>query len=605
MSCSSRLALDKNFIKIMMDKKTNNLEPQILSRQIHLLFNQAFSFLVIGAVIVPLLVVYVLWGIVDRDVLLSWLAAIFILNTVRAILFRKYAKSDKSVLDARLWARYFTVLVFISGVIWGFGGFSFIQTGQPLVNAFVIMISVGIAAGNIPWQSSYAPAITTFTLLSLLPLSLRLALEQERIYLVLAISIVLYSVTVLMISRSVQRLIRESIILRFEQSELVEDLKEERDKATQASNMADAANQAKSNFLAAVSHDLRQPLHALGLFVSNLKNKAKDTIHVSTVDKIDSLLVGLESMFNGLLDISRLDAGIIKPDFRHFDIAPLIDKVFGDCQQEAQSKNINLRKRHRKLIVYSDPVLVERIIRNLMTNAVRHTQSGSVLVGVRRANKCVRVSIWDTGPGIAEGQVQKIYDEYYQLKNPERDRNKGLGLGLAIVSRLVEQLDISIELKSTLAKGSCFSINLPFGDEEKVADAPQQPTSIKTVTLDGTTILVIDDDTSILEGMQTLLESWGCQVMLAESIATALEHVTKKIPDLVIADYRLRENQTGMDAMNVINKQVGKKIPAVLVTGDTDPDRLREAQDSGLPLLHKPVRPAKLRTMIGRLNKRS
>lgn len=589
----------------MPNKKPGNIEPQILAKQIDLLFDQAYSYLLIGAVVVPLIIVYALWGAVENNILLVWIAAIFILNALRANMFRQYAKSEKAVQDAPYWAKYFTILVFVSGVIWGVGNYNFIQSGSPLVNAFVIVISTGIVAGNIAWQSPYRPAVVTFTFLTLLPLSFRLLLEQELIYILLGVAIVLFLMSILLISRSVQKLIRESIILRFEQSELVEDLKEERDRATQASNMADAANQAKSNFLAAVSHDLRQPLHALGLFVSNLKNNVKDTIHVGTVDKIDSLLVGLESMFNGLLDISRLDAGIIKPDFRHFDIAPLIDKVYGDCQQEAQGKNINLRKRQHKLIVYSDPVLVERIIRNLMTNAVRHTQSGSVLVGVRRASKSVRVSIWDTGPGIAEGQVQKIYDEYYQLKNPERDRNKGLGLGLAIVSRLVEQLDISIELKSTLGKGSCFSINLPFGDEEKVADAPEQLTNVKTVTLDGTTILVIDDDTSILEGMQTLLESWGCQVMLAESIASAEEQVSHKIPNLIVADYRLRENLTGMDAINAINKQVGKKIPAVLVTGDTDPDRLREAQNSGLPLLHKPVRPAKLRTMIGRLNKKT
>jgi len=588
-----------------MPVKKTNLEPQILAKQIDLLFEQGFSYLVIGALIMPLLVAYVLWDVVGNFVLVSWVVAIFILNSYRAFVFRQYAKSDKNILNINRWAIYFTFLVFLSGSLWGFSGYRFIQEGQPLINAFVILISMGVVAGTIPWQSSYVPAITTFMLTALLPLSLRLALEQERIYIVFAISIILFIITVLMISRSIQKLIRESIILRFEQSELVEDLKEERDKATQASNTADAANQAKSNFLAAVSHDLRQPLHALGLFVSNLKNKVKDTIHAGTVDKIDSLLVGLESMFNGLLDISRLDAGIIKPDFRHFDLAPLIDKVCEELQQEAQQKNINLRKRHRKLIVYSDPVLVERIIRNLLTNAVRHTQRGRVLIGVRTVSDNVQVSIWDTGPGIAESQVQKIYDEYYQLKNPERDRNKGLGLGLAIVSRLVEQLDISIELKSTPGKGSRFSIKLPFGDEEKVTDLPQQLKDGKTITLEGTTILVIDDDTSILEGMQTLLESWGCQVMLAETISSAEEQISQKIPDLIIADYRLRENLTGMDAINVITKQVGKKIPAVLVTGDTDPDRLREAQNSGLPLLHKPVRPAKLRTMIGRLIKQS
>lgn len=583
------------------DRSNKSLETLILSKQVDLLFNQAFSFLIIGAVIVPLLVVYVLWDIVDRDILLSWIIAIFTLNTVRAILFRKYAKSDKSVLDAPLWARYFTVLVFISGVIWGFGGFSFIQTGQPLVNTFIILISVGIAAGNIPWQSSYTPAITTFTLCALLPLSLRLSMEQERIYFVLAISIVLYSVTVLLISRSIQKLIRESIVLRFEQSEMIEQLKEERDKATSASNKADAASQAKSNFLAAVSHDLRQPLHALGLFVSNLKNNVKNTPHADSVGKIDSLLIGLETMFNGLLDISRLDAGVIKPEFRHFDIAPLIDKVCNDLQQEAQSKNISLRRYNRKLIVYSDPVLVERIIRNLMTNAVRHTQRGSVLVGVRPVNNKVQVNVWDTGPGIAENQAHKIFDEYYQLKNPERDRNKGLGLGLAIVHRLVEQLDISVQLQSSLGKGSRFLITLPFGDEYKIDELPQQAAAMTALSLDGKIVLVIDDDQSILDGMETLLQSWGCQVMLAESIADAVQQVEKKIPDLIIADYRLRENLTGIDAIKVINKQLATQIPAVLVTGDTDPDRLREAKNSGLPLLHKPVRPAKLRTMMGRL----
>ena len=182
----------------------------------------------------PMLVSYVLWGVVDNKVLVSWVIAIFILNSYRAFVFRQYSKSDKNILNTRRWATYFTILVFLSGSLWGFAGYRFIQEGQPLINAFVILISMGVVAGTIPWQSAYVPAMTTFTLSSLLPLSLRLVMEQERIYLVFAISIILYIITVFMISRSIQKLIRESIILRFEQSELVEDLKEQRDKATLA-----------------------------------------------------------------------------------------------------------------------------------------------------------------------------------------------------------------------------------------------------------------------------------------------------------------------------------------------------------------------------------
>ena len=367
---------------------------------------------------------------------------------------------------------------------------------------------------------------------------------------------------------------------------------------TSQKEAAEAANRAKSRFLAAATHDLRQPLHALGLFSGALLEKIRYPEVRELVVNINKSVEALDGLFNSLLDISKLDAGVIEPARAAFALQTLFDKLMRDYQPQALNKGISFRVRPSSHVVYSDAALVERIMRNLISNAVAHTDHNGVLVGARQRGDQVRIEVWDCGPGIESANLKDIFQEFYQLGNPERDRSKGLGLGLAIVARLARLLDSKVNVRSKVGKGSIFSFDLPLTHIK-----PQPEVSYTTPALNnliGAFIVIIDDEQAVLEGMRALLTDWGCHLVLADSVADALNQLKDEpAPDLFIADYRLRDGATGIQALARLQKEYGMGIPGILITGDTSPDRLREAKASGYYILHKPVRAPKLRTLLG------
>lgn len=366
---------------------------------------------------------------------------------------------------------------------------------------------------------------------------------------------------------------------------------------TSQKEAAEAANRAKSRFLAAATHDLRQPLHALGLFSGALLEKIRYPEVRELVVNINKSVEALDGLFNSLLDISKLDAGVIEPARAAFALQTLFDKLMRDYQHQALNKGIIFRIRPSAYVVYSDAALVERIMRNLISNAVAHTDHNGVLVGARKRGDQVRLEVWDCGPGIEAANLKDIFQEFYQLGNPERDRSKGLGLGLAIVARLARLLDSKVNVRSTVGKGSLFSFELPLTQIQ-----PQSEMSYTTPALNnliGAFIVIIDDERAVLEGMRALLTDWGCRLILADSVMDALNKLKdESVPDLLIADYRLRDGATGIQALARLQKEYGLGIPGILITGDTSPDRLREAKASGYYILHKPVRAPKLRTLL-------
>ncbi len=366
---------------------------------------------------------------------------------------------------------------------------------------------------------------------------------------------------------------------------------------TSQKEAAEAANRAKSRFLAAATHDLRQPLHALGLFSGALLEKIRYPEVRELVININKSVEALDGLFNSLLDISKLDAGVIEPARTAFALQTLFDKLMRDYQHQALNKGIIFRIRPSAYVVYSDAALVERIMRNLVSNAVAFTNQNGVLVGARKRGDQVRLEVWDCGPGIEEANLKDIFQEFYQLGNPERDRSKGLGLGLAIVARLARLLDSKVNVRSTVGKGSMFSFDLPLTQIQ-----PQSEMGYTTPALNnliGAFIVIIDDERAVLEGMRALLTDWGCRLILADSVTDALNKLKdESVPDLLIADYRLRDDATGIQALARLQKEYGLGIPGILITGDTSPDRLREAKASGYYILHKPVRAPKLRTLL-------
>lgn len=374
-------------------------------------------------------------------------------------------------------------------------------------------------------------------------------------------------------------------------------------KVEERTHQLELANLAKSRFLAAASHDLRQPLHALTLFVAQLRAQMETSERGRLLNRIDAAVAAMNELFNALLDISKLDAGVLAPEIAEFPIAHLFRRVETTFAEAAREKGLSLRLVQSSLWVRSDVILLERILLNLVSNAVRYTAVGGVVVGCRRRGGALRVEVWDSGPGIPEDQQRNIFGEFYRLPGPV---GGGLGLGLAIVDRLCRLLSHPIELASALGSGSRFCVIVPLAAAQLKFTAPSIAPEVTIDELKGKLIVVIDEDKLELEGMGGMLQKWGCRIVAAGSDGAALADLADhdRQPDLIISDYHLSDGKSGIDAIEHLRKAFQAPIPAFLLSGDTAPRRLREARVSGFHLLYKPVNPMTLRAMLSKLLKR-
>lgn len=366
------------------------------------------------------------------------------------------------------------------------------------------------------------------------------------------------------------------------------------------SHQLEIANRFKSHFLASASHDLRQPLHALNLFVAQLQTEADAAERRRLVERIEAAVSAMNELFESLLDMAKLEAGILEPHLTEFPIEQAFKRIETTFADAARQKGLRLSVVPSRLRVRSDFVLLERILFNLVSNAVRYTARGGVVVGARCKGEQLRIDVCDTGPGIPQDQRRKVFDEFHQLT--ESDRHGGLGLGLAIVERLGGLLNHEVELDSRPGHGSRFSVSVPRAAERcSTAETPVSPPIVDPAR--DKLVVVIDDDPLVLEGMGGILRSWGCRVLVTDSEEAVLPRIAAHRPDLIIADYRLADGHTGIQAIKRLRERLGAAIPAFLISGDTAPERLRDASEQGFQLLHKPVAPMRLRAMLNRLLK--
>ena len=372
-------------------------------------------------------------------------------------------------------------------------------------------------------------------------------------------------------------------------------------KVEQRTVQLELANQAKSRFLAAASHDLRQPLHALGLFVAQLRSSTgvKERSHI--VDRVDAAIATMNDLFNALLDISKLDAGVLSPKLSDFPVQQVLQRVETTFAGSAREKGLSFRVISSDAWVRSDSILLERILLNLVSNAVRYTQHGGIVVGSRKREAWLRIEVWDTGPGIPADQQQKIFGEFYRVG--ETRQGTGLGLGLAIVDRLCGLLGHRMELKSSVGKGSRFAVMVP---SVQSAGRAVESVSVPPASIDQfkkKLIVVVDDDPLVLDGMAGLLRSWGCRVVTAATGDGAIDSIVGQgsVPDLIVSDYRLPEGQTGFHVIAKIRSAFKTDIPAFVISGDINSEPLQVAREKGFHLLHKPVSPMALRAMLNRM----
>ena len=387
--------------------------------------------------------------------------------------------------------------------------------------------------------------------------------------------------------------LKESIELRFANKDLY-------DQAEVARKQALLANESKSKFLAAASHDLRQPVHAQGLFLEVLGQTRVTPQQQEIIDSLRSATRATRDMLDSLLDFSRIEAGVIHPVKQNFPLQQLLHAIENDLAPVADAKKLAYRSRDTRVVALSDPALVDLILRNLVSNAIRYTDHGGVLVACRQRGDKVLVEVCDTGIGIAPENQQDIFREFHQLGNPERDRRKGLGLGLAIVQGLTHTLGHRLTLSSKLGRGSVFRLELPLVHSRHPLEQ-EPPVAVFTTPLKGCHALVIEDDDIVLQAMVSLLRSWGMTCDAAEGLSDALQLAGTRVPDVLVCDFRLREYANGTEVIAAVRQALQLHIPALLITGDTSPDRLRAVTGSGIPVLHKPLAPDELYAALSSL----
>jgi two-component system, sensor histidine kinase len=566
-------------------------EDRILVEQLRLLLNNVISALV-PTVLLSILLVWALSNDSNTLALMFWGAIMMASKLFAALHARRLLRSNIPFEKSRrlVWTLIF--LNIMDGLIWGSFTWVTLSTSTTAGSILIISAIAGIVGSSMARLSPVMPIFIAFVSTMLILVAINIWLLGDPAYDALAIGCLFYLSSILLMARNSSREIRAAINLRFENIALLEQLKAKTEIAEAAQREAEHANAAKSKFLAAASHDLRQPIHAQGLFLEVLSRSQLSTHQRELLSSARAASEASGELLNTLLDFSRIEAGVIEPQLQPFRLQPLLTKIENELAPQADAKNIVYRMRETSVVVQSDPVLLELILRNLVSNAIRYTTRGGVLVACRQRGTQIVLEVWDTGIGIAAENQQEVFREFHQLGNPERDRQKGLGLGLAIAQGLARTLRHGLSLASTPQRGSVFRLVLPIA----TAALPLEQ-SVKTpgkARLLEVRVLVVDDEEAVREGMLHLLRDWGCECEAAESIEEALALARLHAPDLVISDYRLREQRTGVEAIVALRALLGDTLPALLITGDTAPERLREAQASGVPLLHKPVSPGQL-----------
>lgn len=564
-------------------------EDKIRQALIELLYRNSYG-VVISNIVISLAAVSVLRHTVSVSWLAGWVGALYLLIILRVLASRRFFSRARDPRSIMRWAWLAAAFTWISGLLWGTLGWVGFLPDEPIVLSFTVIVLTGLVCGTVPSLSAFPPALIGSILVTVLPIAVRCITTDSDIsgaFLFLLASLVAIN---FYYCRITYRMLRETVSLRLENESLVGNLQEERDRAQ-------AADRAKTRFLAAASHDLRQPIHALSLLVSTLAILGQRG-NVASGDARDlaarakSAVGNLGGLLNALLDISRLDAGIVTIANEAVALRDLFRDLRDEFTADATGRGVQLRVVGSDLLVDSDPMMLRRILNNLLSNAFRYTKTGSILLGCRRRGNSVEIQVWDTGCGIPADQQAMVFEEFVQLQNPARDRTQGLGLGLAIVRRTAELLQHPLRLVSVPGRGSMFSITVP---KARPITSPLQLSRSLPAAGIAAGIMLVEDEKDVLDAMTRLLTLEGHRVYAGRSVGDVLSTHAEALSagdapiDLVVADYRLEHGANGLEAIENLYAHIGRRVPAIIVTGDTSPSRLKEVSASSVRILHKPV----------------
>jgi signal transduction histidine kinase/CheY-like chemotaxis protein len=476
------------------------------------------------------------------------------------------------------------------------------RTGDLTVRLVVTLISCFYGIGTLVNASSHLPS---FVIVSSINFGMGIAFwlglySNDSMHIEVAFPFLAVALLVIGFGRENSQQFRESLRIRTENVTLLANLATEKKHVEQALQEVRVASESKSRFLAAASHDLRQPLHALTMFLGTL------SFHVTTDDarrllrRIKDTAVVLEEQFNSLLDLSKFDAGAVQAQLAPFRIDRLIERVVEEFRPEAESKHLRLTTTVNPVMAHSDSLLIERVLRNLIGNAVKYTTAGSVGVQLSRVHGELLVEVSDTGRGIPADQQKKVFEEYVQLANPARQRRKGVGLGLAIVRRIDALLGLRLSVTSSVGVGSIFAFHLPLA-EQQVLTSQVDVVSLDTTSFRTSSIIwILDDDPDVVEALQEQLLVWGATVKAFSTPAALLEELRRvgtEPPHWILTDDMLGSALSGLETAQILATEFGF-VKVCLITGNTEPQRLAQLRGSGFPLLVKPAQPEALMKVI-------
>ncbi len=529
-----------------------------------------------------------------------WLVVILIFSIIRLTTSLWLLKQDLSDEQVLLWGQRTVLMAFIMGLSWGSFSILSLFIDHPM-RVFMIFQPMFVLMGI----SSLGAIYKRYFFAVLLPVFIIVATTLQftgiDYFAVIGafLGLVVMPVFVLFWSKTENATI-DAIELQFEKQYLAEELGKKKLEA-------ERANKAKSKFLAAASHDLRQPMHALGLYIDAMSSEKDIGRKEELTQKIKMAVTSLNDLFQSLLEVTKLDAGLLEVNVVDFSVSELFKRLEVRFTPLAAAKNLQFDVGTSELVVKSDPILLERILDNLITNAIRYTTVGKIqLKATGDDQETILIDVIDTGTGIPAVEKANIFEEFYQLDNSADENAKGLGLGLSIVKRLCTLLSHPIDISTTVGQGSVFSVRVPLGDPNKASKNNEHDAS-SNWQFEDAWIVIIDDEESVRDAMQTLLNSWGCQSFVcAADIAEALA-VLNDIPQqpaLIIADYRLQGNETGVQAIKLINQHLATTIPSIIVSGDTAAELKQEAKENNFKLLNKPVNAGQLRMVVSHILRR-
>jgi signal transduction histidine kinase/CheY-like chemotaxis protein len=508
-----------------------------------------------------------------------------LLSLLRLLLYRHHAKLPPALAGARRWHLAAVLAAALSGCIWGSAAPLLYPTQRPDYDAFVIVLLTLLPVVPVAALAAYMPAFYAYYFPCILPFVATLAMQPGRSEKMAALLLLMMMGAMVAFARRYARTLSEAIRLRVQL-------------AAQTRALEDAVRH-KTQFIAAASHDLRQPVHAMTLFLESLRQQDLRLGTEPFIGHIDASLRNLRSMLTNMLDVSKLDAEVVGPRLHDFDIEPLLRKLADEYAPLAAQKGLDFRCRCRPAAVRSDPALLERILRNLLSNALKYTERGGVALVGRGSGPHLQVQVFDTGIGMSRADLSLVFREFHQLgTRADRSEVSGLGLGLSIVQRMAGLLGHAVQVRSAPGRGSVFTVVLsrsrgmpPPVAIEPAAHTPEMPPGW---------VVIVDDDEAVGAAAAALLHQWGhhCTVCAsAEAVLSALDGAATA-PKLLIVDFRLGGGASGLDAVARIRERVGQPVPVILVTGDTAPARIREAYAAGHALLHKPVDPQRLRACM-------